>query len=87
MIQSKTIFPFRTVSLSDAKKKLTEIIDQVHKGEKIGITRRGNLAAVIIPAHSKVSLKRIFRGIEELRQRTRPHKNMSVKDFIQEGRT
>jgi prevent-host-death family protein len=84
MIESKIIFPFRTVSLSDAKKKFTEIIDEVRKGEQIGITRRGKVAAIITPAHSRTSLKRIFREIEELRKRTRPHK--SIKDFIQEGR-
>jgi prevent-host-death family protein len=72
------------VSLSDAKKKLSEIIDQVGKAARKGITPRGKLAAVIIPARSKTSLKRIFREIEELRKRTRPHKN--IKDFIQEGR-
>jgi prevent-host-death family protein len=74
------------VSLADARRKLPEIIDQVGKGERIGITRRGKLAAVIVPARSKVSLRRIFREIEKLRGRARPHKNMTTKDFIQEGR-
>jgi prevent-host-death family protein len=67
------------VSLSDAKKKLSEIIDQVGKAARKGITHRGKLAAVIIPARSKTS-----REIEDRRKRTRPHKN--IKDFIQEGR-
>jgi prevent-host-death family protein len=86
VIGSKITFPFQTVSLSDARKKLSEIIERVHNGERIGITRRGKLAAVIIPPHSKTSLKRIFRDIEEIRQHARPHKAMCGKDLIQEGR-
>ena len=86
MIASKITFPFQTVSFSDARKKLSEIIERVHSGEKIGITRRGKLAAVVIPPRSETSLKRIFRDIEGIRQRARPHKTMCGKEFIHEGR-
>jgi prevent-host-death family protein len=86
VIVSETIFPFQTVSLSDAKKKLTEIIERVHNGERIGITRGGKLAAVIIPPHSKTSLRRIFRDIEEVRKRTTRHDKISIKDLVDEGR-
>lgn len=35
MIVSNTMFPFQTVSLSDAKKKLAEIIECVYDDERI----------------------------------------------------
>jgi prevent-host-death family protein len=38
------------VSLSEAKAHLSEIIDRVEAGETVEITRRGKIAARIIPA-------------------------------------
>jgi len=56
-------------------------------GERIGITRRGKLAAVLIPARNDVSLKEAFAEIERIRMRGKPlPKGVTVKDLIQEGR-
>ena len=38
----------RTVGLFEAKQKLSELVERASAGERIGITRRGKLAAVIV---------------------------------------
>jgi len=76
----------RTVGLFEAKQKLSELVDRAKAGERIGITRRGKLAAVIIPAPPDLSLKEVFEDIERLRNRSRKPRGVSVKALIKEGR-
>lgn len=52
----------RTVGLFEAKQKLSELVERAREGEKIGITRHGELTAVLVPATSETSLKDIFIG-------------------------
>jgi len=77
----------RTVGLFEAKQKLSEIIERASEGERIGITRRGKLAAVIVPAPAENSLKDVFDDIEKIRKSARRPKGFRVKDLIEEGRT
>jgi prevent-host-death family protein len=79
--------PVRTVGLFEAKQKLSELVERASAGEKIGITRRGKLAAFIVPARSKVSVKEIFADIEEIRKYVNRSRRFSVKELIEEGRT
>ena len=77
----------RTVGLFEAKQKLSELVERASEGERIGITRRGKLAAVIAPARDTVAVKEIFADIERIRKRVKPlPKGMTVKDLIEEGR-
>ena len=76
----------RTVGLFEAKQKLSELVESASGGEQIGITRRGKLAAVIIPARKEVSVKEIFADIEEIRKRVKRSKRLSVRELIEEGR-
>jgi prevent-host-death family protein len=76
----------RTVGLFEAKQKLSEIVERASEGERIGITRRGKLAAVIVPARAEKSLKDVFDDIEQIRKRARRPKAFRVKDLIEEGR-
>ena len=76
----------RTVGLFEAKQKLSEIIERASEGERTGITRRGKLTAIIIPADTEVNLKKVFANIEELRKRARKPKNLTIKELINEGR-
>ena len=76
----------RTVGLFEAKQKLSEIVERASEGERIGITRRGKLAAVIAPAPTQPSLKDVFDDIEQIRKRARRPKDFRVKDLIEEGR-
>jgi len=77
----------RTVGLFEAKQKMSEIVERASEGERIGITRRGKLAAVIVPAPAENSLKDVFDDIEKIRKSARRPKGFRVKDLIEEGRT
>jgi prevent-host-death family protein len=68
----------RTVGLFEAKQKLSELVERAGEGERIGITRRGKLAALIVPAPPETELDGVFDEIERIRK--------SAKDMIEEGR-
>jgi prevent-host-death family protein len=50
------------VTISKAKIKLSDLVERARKGEKIGITWRGKLAAVLTAAPAQATLKEIFYG-------------------------
>ncbi|MFB3920371.1 MAG: type II toxin-antitoxin system Phd/YefM family antitoxin [Terriglobia bacterium] len=74
------------MGLFQAKNRLSELVERAERGEEIGITRRGKLAAVIVPARPKVSIREIFEDIENLRKRARLPKGVTVDELIEEGR-
>jgi prevent-host-death family protein len=76
----------RTVGLFEAKQKLSELVERAREGERIGITRRGKLAALIVPARTESNLAEVFREIESVRKRARPRKGVNAKRLIEEGR-
>ena len=76
----------RTVGLFEAKQKLSELVDRARQGERIGITRRGKLAAVLTAAPSETSLKAVFEDMENIRKRAKLPRGVSVKSLIEEGR-
>jgi prevent-host-death family protein len=76
----------RTIGLFEAKQKLSELVERASAGEQIGITRRGKLAAVIVPAQTENRLVDVFADIERLRRRVRRVKGLKAKDLIEEGR-
>lgn len=75
-----------TIGLFEAKQKLSEIVERAASGERIGITRRGKLAAIVVPAHPETSVREIFEDIERIRKRAKLPKGLKVKDLIEEGR-
>lgn len=76
----------RSVGLFEAKQKLSELVDRASQGERIGITKRGKLAAVIVPAKDKPNLKEIFADIERIRKQVNRSKRFTVRELIEEGR-
>jgi prevent-host-death family protein len=81
------MIPMKNIGLFEAKQKLSELVERASAGERIGITRRGKLAAVLVPARTDVDLKEVFARIEQIRQSAKPlPKGMTVKDLIEEGR-
>jgi prevent-host-death family protein len=76
----------RTVGLFEAKQKLSKLVERAEEGERIGITRRGKLAAYIVPAKPARSIKDIFDDIEKGRKRTKPLRGITIKSLIEEGR-
>jgi prevent-host-death family protein len=77
----------RTVGLFEAKQKLSELVDRAGKGERIGITRRGKLAALITPVQPQRSLRESFDEIEKVRKKVRIPKDVTVKSMMEDGRT
>jgi len=76
----------RKVGLFEAKQKLSELVERASSGEKIGITRRGKLAAFIVSARPDVTPQEIFDDIERIRKRARRTRKLNVKNLIEEGR-
>lgn len=77
----------RTIGLFEAKQRLSELVERAREGEKIGITRRGTLAAVLVPAAPEVNLEEVFLDIEKIRKRAKLPRGVTVKDLIEEGRS
>jgi prevent-host-death family protein len=78
--------PMRQMGLFEAKQKLSELVERAGRGERIGITKRGKLAAVIGPAQEEVDLKKAFEEIEKIRKRSKKVPGVTVKSLIEEGR-
>jgi len=77
----------KTIGLFEAKQKLSDLVERASEGEKIGITRRGKLAAILVPARNDISLTEAFAGIERIRARAKPlPRGVTIKDLIEEGR-
>ena len=77
----------RTVGLFEAKQKLSELVERARGGERIGITRRGKLAAVLVPAAPERSLKDVFTDIEKIRKRAKLGRRVNVRELVEDGRT
>lgn len=73
----------RTVGLFEAKQKLSELVRRAGQGERIGITRRGKLVPLIIPAEGDLDL--VFDKIERIRQSANPQRGLSAKNMIEKG--
>ena len=76
----------RKVGLFEAKQKLSELVDRAGRGESIGITKRGKLAAVIGPVLTQVDIDKVFEGMEKIRVQARPLEGVTIKELIEEGR-
>jgi prevent-host-death family protein len=76
----------RTIGLFEAKQKLSELVERAGKGERIGITCRGKLTALIIPPQPELSLKESFDEIEKVRKKIRLPKGLTIKSMIEDGR-
>jgi prevent-host-death family protein len=77
----------RKVALFEAKQKLSELVERAGRGERIGITKRGRLTAVIGPAQEQVDLKQVFAEIDKIRKQSKKVPGVTVKSLIEEGRT
>ena len=76
----------KRIGLFEAKQKLSELVERAEEGERIAITRRGRLAAFLIPAGEGENVQAVFERIEEIRRRTRRRKGVSARTLISEGR-
>jgi prevent-host-death family protein len=75
----------KTVGLFQAKQRLSELVEEAERGQPVGITCRGVLKAVLMPAPHKAKrpLGEIF---DSLRGSMRLPSGETVKSLIEEGR-
>ena len=76
----------RKIGLFEAKQKLSELVERAAAGERIGITRRGRLAAPVVPAQDERELETIFKELESIRKRSRKPNRVPVRELIEQGR-
>jgi prevent-host-death family protein len=76
----------KTVGLFEAKQKLSELVERASTGEQIGITRRGKLAAMIVPVRPQKKLDEVWADIEDIRKRVDRSKFSTIKELVDEGR-
>jgi prevent-host-death family protein len=76
----------KTIGLFEAKQKLSELVERASAGEQIGITRRGKLAAMIVPVRPQKTLDEVWADIEDIRKHVDRSKFSTIKELIEEGR-
>jgi prevent-host-death family protein len=78
-----------TMSFYEARTHFSELLDQVAKGKKILITRRGKPAALLSPppAEAAKDVRQVVKDMLEYRDRQkRTLGGISVRELIEEGR-
>jgi prevent-host-death family protein len=77
-----------TVSYCEARTHLSKLLDEVARGKRILITRRGNPAALLTPPYeeSHKDVKQVIAEMKALRRGNTLGKGLSIRDLIEEGR-
>ena len=75
-----------TLTITDVRRRFSEVIKRANRGERIAITQRGKLVAFLGPPPPERSLKEVFAEIEKIRKRSRLPKGVTIKSMIEEGR-
>jgi len=78
----------RSIGAFEAKTHLSELLDQVSKGEQITITRHGIPAAMLVPVEetkNRRTHQEIVEDMRRLRKQLRPGK-ISIREMVEQGR-
>ena len=77
-----------SISYYEARTHFSELLDQVARGKRILITRRGRPAAMLTPPpeEARKDIKQVIAEIKALRRGNTLGKGVSVRDLIEEGR-
>lgn len=77
-----------TISFYEARTHLSELLDQVARGKRILITRRGKPAALLSPppVEAGKDIKQVLREMKALRRGNVLGEDMSIRELIEEGR-
>lgn len=72
----------------EAKTHLPQLLDRVEKGERVSISRRGKVVAILMPAPNPktVSVEEAIQKLKTLRSGVTLGKGLSIKTLINEGR-
>lgn len=79
----------KTVGVFQAKTQLSELLDQVEKGESVTITRRGRPVAVLAPieaARPRKTGKQWVAEMKRLRKGITLGGTVTIRELIDEGR-
>ena len=77
-----------TISYYEARTHFSELLDQVARGKRILITRRGRPAAMLTPPpeDARKDVLQVIGEMKALRRGNKLGKGVSVRDLIDEGR-
>ncbi len=77
-----------SISYYEARTHFSELLDQVARGKRILITRRGRPAALLSPPpiEDRKDVKQIIGEMRALRRGNTLGKGVSIRDLIEEGR-
>jgi prevent-host-death family protein len=77
-----------SISFYEARTHLSELLDQVARGKRILITRRGKPAALLSPppAGNAKDVTQVIEEMKALRRGNRLGEGLSVRGLIEEGR-
>ena len=74
------------LTITELRRKFSELVKRADGGERIAITRRGKLVAILAPPQLGHSLKEAFAVIEKIRKRSRLPRGVTIKSMIEDGR-
>ena len=74
------------LTITELRRKFSELVKRADGGERIAIIRRGKLVAVLAPQQLGHSLKEAFAVIEKIRKRSRLPRGVTIKSMIEDGR-
>ena len=77
----------KTVGAFEAKTHLSQLLDEVAKGESITITRHGEAVAQLIPAKPARDSEALVALVEEIKRtrKGRSLRGIKIRDLIHEG--
>ena len=77
-----------TISFYEARTHLSQLLDQVARGKRILITRRGKPAALLSPppAEAGKDIKQVLREMKALRRGNVLGEDLTIRELIGEGR-
>ena len=77
-----------SIGFYEARTHFSELLDQVARGKRILITRRGRPAALLTPPpeDARKDVKQVIEEMKALRRGNTLGKGVSIRDLIEEGR-
>lgn len=79
-----------TIGFYEARTHLSQLLDEVARGKKVLITRRGKPAALLSPPPKEVgtNVREVIRQMKEFRRQQGPTlgPGLTIRDLIEEGR-
>ena len=77
-----------SISYNEARTNFSELLDQVARGKRILIIRRGRPVEMLMPPLDvdRKDVKEVIEAMKALRRGNKPGKGLSIPELIDEGR-